>query len=447
MTAAASRRASAGFTLLELMVALILSLIVILGLVSVMNSVGVVNRTQDGMARLQENGRFAVSRIAQDIRAASAQHCSTFGGGTSTLAGTGFTYQDSMRSVRAKFNASVAPWRFGPPVAAAAWLSPRFMLLGSECGPATCTPAVDTIGTLATGRGGVAGLPAIGTGNGSRAQGADVLTLRYLRGDGVRITGESNFLIGDGAAAQLTLDATDAPTLDLAGASGNAVWITDCSSAAIARGTLAGATLTLAGNFGAPANEDDYLPRFDQKSDARVFNLGRDLATVSYFLQLKADPDFPGRRISSLMRRQNVDGVATAQELVEGVERLDFLYGVEDNQGRTRYLTATQVDALTTCPPNPFGLDPPGVAPAPESGCGWRAVKSIEVFLLANTVADTTIGVDDEFRYSFLNDGTANVAGTFENPAVLGTLRNGQPAGRMLRREFRALVSLRGYNY
>lgn len=450
MPSIARARRVAGMSLIELMVAMVLSFLVILGLVSMMDSVGVVNRTQDGMARLQENGRFAITRLAEDLRAATSQHCSTFSSASSNIAATGFVYQDRTRALRAKFNASGTPWWFGPvPAAAAAyWISPRFMLFGSECDAATCTPAVNTIGNPTTGRGGVSGptaLPVMGTGNGQRGRGADVLTLRYLSGPGVRILGQSNFLPGDaGGNVQLALDPATAATLDLAGVNGDGVWITDCSTTLIARATLGGSTLTLNNNYAAGATtESDFMPRVDETSDARVFNLGRDLQQVTYYLQLKNDPNTAGRMISSLMRRQIVGGAVNTQELVEGVERLDFLYGVEDNVGQTRYLTAAQVDALTTCPPQPYGL-PTNVA---ENGCGWRAVKSIEIFMLVNTVADSTVGGDDEFRYSFRNDGTVNAAGTFENPEVLGTLRNGLPPGRMLRREFRTLVSLRGYNF
>ncbi len=74
-------------------------------------------------------------------------------------------------------------------------------------------------------------------------------------------------------------------------------------------------------------------------------------------------------------------------------------------------------------------------------------MKSIEVYLLANTVEDISSTNDDEFRYSWLNDGTPNNAAQFENTQALGATRNGLPAGRMLRREFRTLVNLRGYNY
>ena len=70
-----------------------------------------------------------------------------------------------------------------------------------------------------------------------------------------------------------------------------------------------------------------------------------------------------------------------------------------------------------------------------------------EVFMLLNTVGDVAVTGDEEFRYSFLNNGNANAAATYEVPSALGTLRNGLPPGRMLRREFRALVSLRDYNY
>ena len=113
-----------GFSLVELMVAMVISLLVMLGLVSVMDNVGVVNRAQDGLARLQENGRYAMTRVSQDLRAAAGQHCSNFGVGSSQLGAGGFTYLDRGRAAFAKFyvggagaglvDASGAPFRFGP---------------------------------------------------------------------------------------------------------------------------------------------------------------------------------------------------------------------------------------------------------------------------------------------------------------------------------------------
>lgn len=437
-----------GFSLVELMVAMVISLLVMLGLVSVMDNVGVVNRAQDGLARLQENGRYAMTRVSQDLRAAAGQHCSNFGVGSSQLGAGGFTYLDRGRAAFAKFDvggtgaglvdASGAPFRFGPSTGPTAsyFISPIYMMLGSECSDTVCTPTPN-----AAARGGLfTALPAMGTTTGLRARGSDVLTLRYLDGDGVRIVGQRNFL-QDGVAVQFDLDAATASTLGVAGGR-DAVWFTDCSISEIARATQAGTVLTLANNF-ALTLDNDIMRRMDTRSDARAFNLARDLRVVSYYLQLKNDPNNAARRISSLMRR-DVSANPVVQELVEGVERLDFLYGVDDALGRTRYLTAAEVDAMAAadCPPRPTGLT--AVEPA---GCGWRAVKNVEVFMLLNTVGDVAVTGDEEFRYSFLNNGNPNAAATYEVPSALGTLRNGLPPGRMLRREFRALVSLRDYNY
>jgi type IV pilus assembly protein PilW len=437
-----------GFSLVELMVAMVISLLVMLGLVSVMDNVGVVNRAQDGLARLQENGRYAMTRVSQDLRAAAAQHCSSFGVGSSQLGAGGFTYLDRGRAAFAKFyvggtgaglvDASGAPFRFGPTFGPTGgyFVSPIFMMLGSECDDNSCDPLTDEAQ-----RGGLfTALPAMGTTAGLRTRGGDVLTLRYLDGDGVRIVGQRNFL-QDGVAVQFDLDPATAATLDLAGGR-DAVWFTDCSISEIARATQAGSVLTLANNFAATL-DNDIMRRMDTRSDARAFNLTRDLRVVSYYLQLKNDPNNAARRISSLMRR-DVSANPAVQELVEGVERLDFLYGVDDALGRTRYLTAEEVDdmAAADCPPWPTGL-----TAVEANGCGWRAVKNVEVFMLLNTVGDVAVTGDEEFRYSFLNDGNPNAAATYEVPSALGTLRNGLPPGRMLRREFRALVSLRDYNY
>jgi type IV pilus assembly protein PilW len=435
--------AARGFSLLELMVAMVLSLIVMLGLITLMDSVGVINRVQDGMARLQENGRFAMQRIAEDVRAAAGQHCSNMATASSRLGhgGAPVMFLDRARAPIAHFDVSAAPYSFGPTGQTAVYLiSPRFMLFGNECTNANCTPTLN-----ATARGTHAGITAtMGTAVGNRARGADVLTMRYLIGGGTRITAHTNTRPGDGAIQFTT-------NMDALGiASGTAgIWVTDCSVNEVINVTRTSATLaTAATNFNAAAS--DTMNRLNIRGDARAFNLARDLITVSYFLQLKTDPSDGARVISSLVRRQG----NTSQELVEGVERLDFLYGVDDRLGRTSYLTAAEVDGLSaTCPPAaavPLGFSPTTfenpTASVYEAGCGWRAVKSIEVFMLLNTVNDVTVGGDEEFRYAFLNDGSANATGAFENPESLGTLRNGQAPGRMLRREFRSLISLRGYN-
>ncbi len=433
-----------GLSLIELLVAIAISSIVILGLVSLITSIGVANRAQDGLARLQENGRFAVQRIAADLRAASSQHCSTFDAAASVLGTGASTYVDVPRVPRMYFNAATNPATLvGPTGFATAYLmSTRFMMVGHECDAATCTPAVNAANRGVHRLGGA--LPAMGTAVTQRARGSDVLTLRFLTGDGMRVIAQNGWQPG-APVASVVLE-NDAPALARAGftAMGNdPVWVSDCSASEVFLGTRAGNTVQMAGNF-----DNNRMQSLDLRTDVRAFHVPTALQTVTYYLQLRDDPRNPGRTMSVLMRRA---GAAAAQELVEGVERFDLLYGINDSLGRTSYLTAAQVDALGgvagQCPPYPTDILPAPAAGNNEPGCGWRAVKSVEIYLLTNTVDDVSPRGDDEFRYSWLNNGAPNVAGTYENPQTLGTLRNGLPSGRMLRREFRTLVNLRGYNY
>ncbi|MFN7552251.1 MAG: PilW family protein [Pseudomonadota bacterium] len=440
-----AHRSARGFSLIEVMVALVISSVVVIGLVSLINAIGVANRTQDGLARLQENGRFAMQRIASDLRLAGSQHCSKDNTFASMLAAGGSSYVDGPRMTRTYFDAAAVASN-GPgigPASAAPWyeISPRFMLMGHECTNAVCTPGL-AVANRGVNRLGAA-IPDMGTAAGSRGQGADVVTLRYFSTPGALVNRVLDAQPGP-PDAQVEL-ANDAAALLREGfttmAANDPVWVSDCSAAMMLRGTMAGQNIVMSGNFdnggmmqilsGAAAGGAGAGTR----SDIRAFHLPTSLRTVSYYLQLKNDPKLAGRVISGLMRKVDAD---PAQELVEGVERFDLLYGVMNSAGNTRFLTAQQVDALAA------GGECVGMV---EPGCGWRAVRSVEVYLLVNTVDDVSPVGNDEFRYSWLNTGAANNAGAFENPQTLGTLRNGLPPGRMLRREFRATVGLRSSNF
>ncbi|HET7844629.1 MAG TPA: PilW family protein [Xanthomonadales bacterium] len=453
-------RRQAGVTLVELMIALVLGTLVLLGLITLMNSVGQTNRVQDGMARMQENGRYALQRISEDLRAASSQYCSNFGAATgrdgSGAAGTAEYLLEQPRAIVAHYDVGTN-LKFGPIVASAPPLppavlgsanatyliSPRWMLFGSECGTATCAPAVNAAnrGTDLTIFSGARAT--MGVNNGNRARGADTLSIRYIRGAGVPVTAVRNNELEAGNLP-VEVDANSA-ALGITDTTIGQVLVTDCAVGDVLRMRAGGGTLTAANNY-----QNDVMQAPNPNSDPRVFNLDRDLVQVSYFLQVKDDPN-PNRnpatrKIVVLMRSEN----GVAQEIVEGVERLDFMYAVDDNLGRTQYLTATQVDAMAAaCPPSPY--QPSGYTAnyfgAPEPGCGWRAVKSVEVSLLMNTVSDAALTSDEAFRYSWTNAGVANTGNTYEIPSALGTMRSGLPPYRMLRREFRAQVGVRGYNY
>jgi len=440
-------RFSQGLSLIELMVALLISSIVVLGLVTLVNAIGLANRTQDGLARLQENGRFAMQRIASDLRLVGAQHCSKGDPVASLLATGGSAYVDPPRFSQTYFNA-VATASNGPGIGPAAAspvypLSPRFMFMGHECDALNCTPLLTAADRGINRLGAV--IPVMGTSADARARGADVLTMRHFTTQGVLVEAVRNWQAG---APDAELDLQNDPVvLAREGfttmAANDPVWVSDCTNSAFIRASRLGArTIRMTGNFDnggmVPVSASaEAVAGQGTRYDGRAFHVPTSMRTVSYYLQLKQDLKVPGRLVSALMRKVNADG---AQELVEGIERFDVLYGVRNGSGNVRFLTAAQVDALG-------GGGVGECVGAFEPGCGWRSVTSIEVYMLVSTVDDVSPSGDDEFRYSWLNTGARNVAGTFENPQTLGTLRNGLPAGRVLRREFRSTVSLRTSNY
>jgi type IV pilus assembly protein PilW len=65
----------AGLTLIELMVALVMGLVLLAGVVTVFVANKQTYRVQDALARLQENGRFALAFLERDIRMAGFSGC------------------------------------------------------------------------------------------------------------------------------------------------------------------------------------------------------------------------------------------------------------------------------------------------------------------------------------------------------------------------------------
>ncbi|HVJ62549.1 MAG TPA: PilW family protein [Tahibacter sp.] len=433
------RRRARGFSLIEVMVAMALGLLVSIGLIAVFNTTGKINRVQEALARLQENGRYATTRISETARSAGTQYCNTTSGYSTKTVGNGPQYPARTPFVFSTLVATTdtfADSNNAIPAPPAGWvadtaypLSPRYFLQGYECTASTCTPA----GTAGPGR---KGLPAAGTTAGSRVPGTDVLTMRFQGGTGWSAT----CALAGTTPTVLARPATGDDTLNFQ--NGDLALYSDCNSSQIMKVNAAGTLLTATSLL--PNGANRCPTGGTARGDTRVFNFSRDFRTVTYYLGLKADtnPDAPtGRVISSLYRRVNG---GEPEELVEGVERLDFLYGFEHANGTVRMLTADQVEAqsnATNCPPKAPDLT------ALEPGCLWRAVTSIEVHMLVNSVRDQydLSSVDTAFRYSigdpwFGSAPTASPAATANMPVT------GLKAGRMMRREFVATISVRNFS-
>jgi len=432
------RSRPAGFTLLEIMVALTLGMLLSIGIVSLFGSTSRTNRLQNGLARLQENGRFAVGKLESDLRMTAAQYCSNMAGAgikgvvpvlpvraplvladNLNVADPGPGAGDTSVSVMKSLDAAGYPTSV---VATGSYnLSPRYFVQGYACTGATCAPA-----GLPT------GLPVAGTNAGQRVEGSDVLTIRYSRGSGWPFVTSAGSCVS-GATLQLNRQTGDDTPNFIAGQ--QLALVTDCvNSSVLPVSAFAGNTVTL-GNLmpGATATCSNSGTR-----DMRVFNFSKDFVTVTYFLALREDldpdarpnsPTAAKRVIPVLIRREN----GFDQELVQGVDQLAFRYGVQDSTGKTNFLTADQVEAgAVACSDPPDGV-------VNEPGCLWRSVRTIEAHLLVNTVSEI-MNLDEVSRqYHFLDTPHATTDAT----ALPSALR----AGSMLRREFIAHISNRNFNF
>lgn len=448
-----SGRSQRGYSLIELMVAITLGMLLSLGIATLFTNTNNTYRSQDAIARLQENGRFAVSRMVDDIRSGFAQPLSTaVNAKTQQSTPNGIVVPPMAPDVYVADLETYLP-RWAPiptgtvvrpatlPVGTVYPFSPRWLLQGFECSVtgSSCNPTVPSWA------------PPVGTTAGSRVQGGDVLTLRFISAQGWSMVraGGSYAACNSGRTATTAihvLPSTDEPPNNFVPGDIALVWKND-------RGFI----FKTGGTSGVLLPVDMVQPSVtlpclasSQNESIVLYNLSRDLRTITYFLQLVADPNpdaTPGRVVPTLMR---VEGNNPPEAVASGVERLDFLYGVEGRDGRLRFLSADQVHSDegpngVNCnnPPEQYG-DLPKPAPplsAMEPGCLWRSVRTIEVHLLLNTINDNQalLTADRAYRYS-VNGGTVAYAA----PVVPGaSMPNGLVPGYMMRREFTAQVTLR----
>ena len=443
-----------GVTLIELLVAMVLGLLVAAGIVTVFSSTSSSNKAQTQLARLQEEGRFAITRIGSDLRMANGQYCNN-SGGVASAAASG-TLLDQLRSPRvfAKDLISAAgpvsgalgdvttAWGAGtyPAKPTDPYSMPSFLYMrGYDCNLTTCAPIDPT----------TAGLPAMGTTVGKRVKGADVITVRYVNSAGGWAIGEpgGSTIITSTSGGVETLTSVQITPLTAAGepsasdfGSGDLAMLADCSHAQIfALGSVSGGLLTIAGG----ANLTTTSPSVSTPQTApRLFDVNRDFRTVTYYLKVvSVNNDGKAPLTGALMRRVNGGMTNSAHggsedELVRGVERLDLKYGVENAAGSTAFLTADQVDSATDCPPQEPGA-------LTKVGCLWRGVKSIEVNILMDGQVPLYTLSADNMKYAYSEDTATGLVA----PGAHGYSPTDQGfPDQLLRREFTSLVAVRNFN-
>lgn len=398
-----------GFSIVELMIALVLGLLLVEGILVLFSETNRVNTHQAALSRLQENGRIALGLIGDDLRRAGYLPCGS-------------------RIRPLVFADALANHVSGTPAIANApqsWpatmpypLDRGVFVGGNACADGACAPPL-----IAS-----QGVPQPGLADGDRVPGTDVLTVRYLSGGGWAVDAgdpsrkcKANENLGPIAIRKLPGD-----SLPSAFDPAHAALLASCSAGQVLAVVQQGANLQpLAQSFGAPAC-------MEMDAQTRVFDLDAQLQTSVYYLEMKARENTRGPGVAVLMRR--VNGVAN--ELVEGVERLDFRYSLVDHSGRAYWLTAAEVDRATA------GDGTQLLCKVPQGGdtkpCSWSDLDAVDISMLVNTVVDLPANAAEHaWDYRYTVDGDRSQSPQTTMPVT------GLPAGRMLRREFHSVVALR----
>ena len=433
----------AGASLTELMIAMALGLLVGAGIVAMFVSTSDSRRTQEQLARLQEEGRFAITQIRQDLSMAGAQYCTGTGGAARASAAGPYldelraptVYASDPNALMSALSDVTTPWGGAYPAAPSEPYSlPSFLAMrGYDCTTSACTPVEPSNKRNPNGF----DIPIMGKAKDRRVLGASVLTVRYVNpvggwaiaqdgaGKGSTLVSHADGSIGirirpQSKEANLKQVKNDPPLMMLA----------DCSSAQIFATTHIGSgePTSTGGNFVQPH-------MFQHMAAPKAFSVGRDVQTVTYFLKVIDNGDGAGHTTGALIRRVN----GTSQEIARGVERLDFRYGVQQADGHVRYFTAEQVDHSTRadCPAVPLPIHGSN-----DRGCLWRSVSLIEVDLLMTGQIPLYSLKPGELAYSYAADGLFEPRAPNDPGRKIMPAQQGFPLP-VLRREFTAAVAVR----
>lgn len=340
MQRATSSTRQRGMTLVEIMVAIVISLLLLAGIIQIFVASKVSYRMQDGLSRVQENGRYAIHFIGRRAREAGFLACSTgeVGSLTNTLNSTGDArwnfelyvegYEASGTGLGATYNITATDPAAG--ASASGW---------SSSASASGTSLPDYL-------------------VGSVVPGTDVLIVRAAGPDTIKIEKNNN-------SAQMFIEQSSKVTGACADGSdqisgfcpGDIVVATDCTKSRVFQITNLGtvgagvcATSTTCANMNHDKRAGDSpgnaIASWGGKSAPAEERFGKDgqilkITTTAYYIGVGASGS------PALFYRENN---GTANELLDNVESMQILYGEDTDAAGSatsglpnRYVTADQV--------------------------------------------------------------------------------------------------------
>ena len=362
--------ASAGFGLIELIVGLVIGAVLLLGLSQVFSTSRNTYQASEGLARAQENSRFAMDFLQRDVRMAGHMGC------VNDIA-------HFLASPPELFSHFLDPNDRQPKVNAPVWANAPFdqqFNVAIEGYEATGTTPGNTLNLsgytdpLGSGAMGAASdwspsLPAalstaiVGSGAGKVVKGSDIIVLRFFGSTSAPVT---NINLATGAIT-VPVAPTNFATLIKA----NSLYgIADCTKASVFQASTApnaGGTFTT--TTATPLNRSGFLG--GENYVAKELHLYT-AQTYVYYIGMGAGGG------PSLYRLNFSSGAGVPEELVEGIENMQLLYGRDTNAGNPDgaidiYQTATDINKLATADPNVLWA-------------AWRRVGAVRVSFLSRSV-------------------------------------------------------------
>lgn len=313
------RPGQGGFTLVELMIASTIGLIILVALGQLFVTSRATYVLEDGLARAQESGRFAMEILAQDIRMAGYMGCHNASAGAGEIQGQGS---------------------------------------GTTCTTSFCNMANPADESTRFAAEGIRGFTYVGTGGNTRGDWSpslpvaffadgevkaytDAILIQYAVSTGTYITGNTG---PDNANIQIPADSDLAQELQ----DGDMLIISDCKSTDVFRAT--GASNSSGPVATIPhAVSDNLRPVLPHSygPDAEILSM---VSRVYYIAESDTNQE-PALMRKELEKIGLGGGVGDPQELIQGIEDMRLIFGVDTDSTpdriANRYVLAHEVVDLT----------------------------------------------------------------------------------------------------
>lgn len=327
-----------GFSLVELMVAITLGLIITAAVTQIFVATRSAYTLEEGLSRTQENGRFAMEFLTQDIRMAGYSGCvGNLTLGTVTGSGPGIGCTTSLCNI------------VSPPAAATNFVSAGIVGY-TYVGPGNTLTAWDP------------DLPSDFFADGVVKANTDVIISQYGSPLSTHLTGNTS---PQNANVKILNNAGLAPQVQ----PGDVLMLSDCKSATVFKATgvsnISSNPVTIA--HAMTGNTDDFLPHlYDDSAELMK------MVSHVYYIGTGASGE------PTLMRRELTTGggMSSPQEMVEGIEDMRIVYGQDTDGNRVAdiYRKANAVN-------------------------DWNQVVSVRIGILARTTSDVeTVASDQPFQ-------------------------------------------------